>query len=149
MKYIKTFESFSPVNEEEENFFKKLMQGGTEIDMSSENFVKLKAKYCNVNETPLPKPFTDDKTIKATKTSLFTLGVITKSGENIIGDAAGMNLYHQLMKNFKMDETQALTVAMGIYNCNGWTNIDKNESKFDAEKKKFSVVKDKSSTSVV
>ena len=39
MGYIKTFESFSPVNEEEENFFKKLMQGGTEIDMSSENFV--------------------------------------------------------------------------------------------------------------
>jgi hypothetical protein len=148
MRYIKTFESFSPVNEEEENFFKKLMQGGTEIDMSSENFEKLKAKYCNVNETPLAKPFTDDKTIKATKTSLFTLGVITKSGENIIGDPSGMLVYHQLMKNFKMNEDQALTAAMGIYEWNGWTNIDKNESKFDVENKKFSVVKDKSRTSV-
>jgi len=132
MKYIKTFESFSPVNEEEGSFT-KLMRGGTTVKLTPENFAALKAKYCNI--------VTDGKEIsKATKTPLFTIET-TAGVEKIKGVKAGTELYTSLMNTFKMDSHQALASAMGIYDWNGFTSVDPKESKFDADKKEFSAVK--------
>jgi hypothetical protein len=126
MKYIKTFESFSPVSEEID--FKKIMRGGTTVKMTPENFEKLKAKYCNV--------VTDGKTTKATKESLFTI-----EGDEVKGTTNAMKLYNSMKSVFKMDMTQALTATMGVYDWNGFTQVDPKESNFDANKKEFSVVK--------
>ena len=126
MKYIKTFESFSPVSEEID--FKKIMRGGTTIKMTPENFEKLKAKYCNV--------VTDGKTTKATEEPLFTI-----EGDVVKGTTNAMKLYSSMKSTFKMDMTQALTATMGVYDWNGLTQVDPKESKFDVNKKEFSVVK--------
>ena len=130
MKHIKTFESFSPVNEEE-NLLKNFISGGITVKMTPDNFEKLKAKYCNV--------VVDGKTTKATKESLFTV-----EGDVVKGTTQAMNYYNNLIKNFKMDMTQALTVAMNIYDWNGFSLIDTEKSKLDTNKKEFSVVPAKS-----
>ncbi len=127
MKHIKTFESFSSVNEEE-GFLTKLTRGGTTIKMDDATSQELKAKYCIVKS--------DGQATKPTKTALFTL-----EGDKVLGLPNAMAIYSSLMKTFQMDSNQALTAAMGIYDWNGFVQVDPKESKFDKEKMTFSVVK--------
>lgn len=127
MKYIKTFESFSPINEEE-GIFKNMMRGSKSIKIDDNTLKSLKAKYCIVKE--------DGKETKPTKKAIFTL----EDGK-IKGLPNAMLIFNNLKKNFQMNDNEALTVTMGIYDWNGFITVDQKESKFDKEKEEFTVVK--------
>ena len=118
MRYLRTFEQYSPVlvNEEEENFFKKMMQGGKTFKIDGK---ELESLLANQKDFSLV-----DGKVKGTKTALAFF-----SG---IRDAFGMT------------DMQALEAALKIVDWNGFVRIDPTDSKWDKDTLELTVIVAKS-----
>ncbi len=118
MRYLRTFEQYSPVlvNEEEENFFKKLMQGGKTFKIDGRELDSLLSKQKDFSLV--------DGKVRGTKTALAFFSGIKEA--------------------FGMTDMQALEASLKIVDWNGFVRIDPTESKWDKETSELSVVVAKS-----
>jgi hypothetical protein len=119
MRYLRTFEQYSPVlvNEEEENFFKKMMQGGKTFKIDGKELDSLLSKQKEFSLV--------DGKVKGTKSALAFFSGIREA--------------------FGMTDMQALEASLKIADWNGFVRIDPTDSKWDKDTLELTVIVAKSS----
>lgn len=136
MRYIKTFEQHSVKTNEEIEFLnkmfgKKATQGGKEFVIDGKELPDLKKKYATVLDK-------DGASIsKPSETNLCTI----QEGKPTLGIKTFNGLKSKFISKLGMDEQEALEATLKVYNWNGWTPMDEEETKYDKGTKKLSYVR--------